>query len=263
MNVSAVIKDCAISTEAEKTTEHFTTDKETSTEYLTSGQETSTEHLTSGQETSTEHLTSGHKISTELFTATKTGDHTSDSLTQKNSIHQEFSTNSISNSISTVDQTTNIQSQDYTTISHSTTKPTSYSHSTIQHILGTTKGESSTSLVSTTVEADSEECSFQCPCDFASQNITAEMLQERIEELKAILTVEKTTTSAYIRKHTSAKDNRPSSKAIGALGIIIIVLTLVFIVGMDLISMVQFCKHKKILKRLCRRRQTKYTSDTG
>ncbi|XP_052074073.1 uncharacterized protein LOC127711958 [Mytilus californianus] len=97
----------------------------------------------------------------------------------------------------------------------------------------------------TILSPSSENC--LCPCDFVSKNITAEILQSRIEELKRILIVNKTSLSSYIRKHTSAKDERPSSKAIGSMGILLLAVTICFIVLIDLSTFCQYiqCKHLK------------------
>ncbi|XP_021365374.1 uncharacterized protein LOC110458117 isoform X2 [Mizuhopecten yessoensis] len=64
--------------------------------------------------------------------------------------------------------------------------------------------------------------------------ITDEEVLARIETLKATLTVDKKTTSASKRKLISATDGRTSSKIIGAVGIVMLCVPVVFIVAMDL-----------------------------
>ncbi|CAC5400308.1 unnamed protein product [Mytilus coruscus] len=130
---------------------------------------------------------------------------------------------------------------------------TSEYYSTKETVISTSETVSNTGIVASSdnnsemysLSPSSENC--LCPCDFVSKNITAEMLQSRIEELKRILTVDKTSLSSFIRKYNSAKDERPSSKAIGSMGILLLTLTICFIVLIDLSTFCQYiqCKHLK------------------
>jgi len=76
-------------------------------------------------------------------------------------------------------------------------------------------------------------CRYECQC--APQNITTkEMLENRLEELKKILHIDETTTSSYIRKHTSVMDDRPSVQTMGSIGVIVLILIIGFIIAIDL-----------------------------
>lgn len=82
-----------------------------------------------------------------------------------------------------------------------------------------------TSLVPHASRAD--EVCF-CPCDLMKPdseeflNLTAE---EIVEKIVKEISVEKSNTSAHIRKQTSAKDHRPSAKGLGALAIVLLSVT--------------------------------------
>nr|XP_022334695.1 CUB and sushi domain-containing protein 3-like [Crassostrea virginica] len=77
-----------------------------------------------------------------------------------------------------------------------------------------------------------------CPCQrLASQNFITDpiVLKKRIKELKKILVVNRSKLSASIRKKTSSRDDRMSSKGIGmALGVGVITCILLTIVCSDL-----------------------------
>ncbi|XP_078334140.1 uncharacterized protein LOC111133824 [Crassostrea virginica] len=78
-----------------------------------------------------------------------------------------------------------------------------------------------------------------CPCQrLASQNFIKDpiVLKKRIEELKKILVVNRSKLSASIRKKTSSRDDRMSSKGIGmVLGVGVITCVLLTIVCSDLL----------------------------
>jgi hypothetical protein len=90
-------------------------------------------------------------------------------------------------------------------------------------------------------------CSFQCSCAVRNGNTTKEMLKARLEDLRAILEVDKKTTNSYIRQHTSAVDDRISAKAIGSVGAAVIALSIVLIILVDISNLVQHlnCKRYK------------------
>jgi Sec-independent protein translocase protein TatA len=75
----------------------------------------------------------------------------------------------------------------------------------------TTSATTEETTESVTTSATTESC--QCPCSGA--NMTDEVLQEKIAELKRTLTVDVKTTSQYERKFISVDDPRPSAKSIG------------------------------------------------
>nr|XP_022338401.1 CUB and sushi domain-containing protein 1-like [Crassostrea virginica] len=78
-----------------------------------------------------------------------------------------------------------------------------------------------------------------CPCQrLASQNFIKDpiVLKKRIKELKKILVVNRSKLSASIRKKTSSRDDRMSSKGIGmVLGVGVITCVLLTIVCSDLL----------------------------
>ena len=116
-------------------------------------------------------------------------------------------------------------------------------------------------IISNTISESTIACTFRCPCGLGDGNLTNEMLQEKLTKLKSILTVDKTKTSSYIRKHTSAKDNRPSSQVIGAVVLVFIIITFGLIVLSDVVNFIQqfqsnHLKRRKTLKR----RNTMYLS---
>jgi hypothetical protein len=73
------------------------------------------------------------------------------------------------------------------------------------------------------------------------------MLKARLEDLRAILEIDKKTTNYYIRQHTSAVDDRISAKAIGSVGAAGIALSIILIILMDISNLVQHlnCKRYK------------------
>lgn len=57
--------------------------------------------------------------------------------------------------------------------------------------------------------------------------------EEQAKEIKAELTMDKTTLSSTIRKVTSARDNRPSATNMGFMGISCLVITFGMIILLD------------------------------
>ncbi|XP_033744107.1 ribosome-binding protein 1-like [Pecten maximus] len=70
------------------------------------------------------------------------------------------------------------------------------------------------------------------------QNITAEVLKEKMEETKKQLTRDRAALSSYISTKISATDNRPSCISLGFLGIVIIIIAVAFVVSGDVIALV-------------------------
>ena len=70
------------------------------------------------------------------------------------------------------------------------------------------------------------------------QNLTKaelkEIMKDELNEIKSNLTIDKKTTSAVIRSHTSARDNRKSAVSMGYMGIALLLIPVVIIVGFDL-----------------------------
>lgn len=72
-----------------------------------------------------------------------------------------------------------------------------------------------------------------CACSNIS-NITIETLQERLDHIKSILTVNKKVLSSTYRKLTCANDSRLSSKGIGATGLMVLIAIFGIIILMDI-----------------------------
>jgi hypothetical protein len=70
------------------------------------------------------------------------------------------------------------------------------------------------------------------------QNLTKadlkEIMMEELNEIKSNLTIDKKTTTASIRAHTSARDNRQSAVSMGYMGILLLLIPVVIIIGFDL-----------------------------
>lgn len=70
------------------------------------------------------------------------------------------------------------------------------------------------------------------------QNLTKaelkEIMKDELNEIKSNLTIDKKNTSAVIRSHTSARDNRKSAVSMGYMGIALLLIPVVIIVGFDL-----------------------------
>lgn len=84
----------------------------------------------------------------------------------------------------------------------------------------------------------SSNTNFLCSC--ACSNITSETLQERLDYIKSILTVDKKALSSMHRKLNCAQDSRLSSKGIGATGLVILLAIIGIIVLMDLTKVLRF-----------------------
>ncbi|XP_033741529.1 uncharacterized protein LOC117328200 [Pecten maximus] len=81
------------------------------------------------------------------------------------------------------------------------------------------------------------------------QNLTkADELNELVEALKRELTVDKKKTSVNLRRYISAEDSRPSSKAIGSVGAILLVVPVALVVLSDLINIFKTKKKRPWLR---------------
>ncbi|CAG2206019.1 unnamed protein product [Mytilus edulis] len=87
-----------------------------------------------------------------------------------------------------------------------------------------------------------------CPCstmgkrsNLQSQNLTKEevvvLLADKIEAIKKELSIEKKSSSKYIRKITSAPDDRKSSKSIGFVAVVVLCVPLALIVMSDILNL--------------------------
>ncbi|XP_052104627.1 uncharacterized protein LOC127737764 [Mytilus californianus] len=138
--------------------------------------------------------------------------------------------------------------------------------SSIKETMSTQITESSSSISTTAVEMVSSSSNYNnpstsyqmpcmCPCSSVSTkwNFLANMnmsiaelkifLNDYLDELKRNLTIDKTTTSAYLNTKISAPDDRKSSVSIGYFGLFLVGIPLVFIVCSDAMRFVmQFQK---------------------
>lgn len=82
-----------------------------------------------------------------------------------------------------------------------------------------------------------------CVCQGHGVNVTDEELKLKIEKIQSILKVDKKTLSSNYWKLNSAHDPRPSSKSIGASGVIILLVFLGAIVLIDLSNLRGLTNH--------------------
>lgn len=92
---------------------------------------------------------------------------------------------------------------------------------------------SSTSSGNQKTTASNTNVLCSCACTNIS-NITIETLQERLDHIKSILTVNKKVLSSTYRKLTCANDSRLSSKGIGATGLMVLIAIFGIIILMDI-----------------------------
>ena len=71
-------------------------------------------------------------------------------------------------------------------------------------------------------------------CNSTKNKMRNQTLEEEIQELVKNLTVDPTQTSKYQNSFKSAKDSRPSSTAVGAVGVIFISIPLAVVVILDM-----------------------------
>lgn len=94
----------------------------------------------------------------------------------------------------------------------------------------------------------------KCPCGRTGNqfyvNLTLQQLSLIMEETKKELQVNKSQLSSFIRKKISVKDDRPTSKTIGGIGVLFLVFIAILIIGIDLL-------------RIFGKVSTKKTNDTG
>jgi hypothetical protein len=60
-------------------------------------------------------------------------------------------------------------------------------------------------------------------------------LQDRLNDLYSILSIDYRNTSSFLRTKTSATDNRPSPVSIGITGVILLVSVMLFIILLDIL----------------------------
>jgi hypothetical protein len=60
-------------------------------------------------------------------------------------------------------------------------------------------------------------------------------LQDRLNDLHSILSIDHRNTTSFLRTKSSAIDNRPSSVSIGITGVILLVSVMLFIILLDIL----------------------------
>ncbi|XP_052104521.1 uncharacterized protein LOC127737711 [Mytilus californianus] len=98
-------------------------------------------------------------------------------------------------------------------------------------------------------------CAYRSKVDYwASHNVTnmtydeiVVWLQPKIKELEKTLTVDKSNLSALINKRISMKDDRPSARSIGYIGIVILSVVFVLILFIDVTSITRHTQNIKLL----------------
>ncbi|CAC5386926.1 unnamed protein product [Mytilus coruscus] len=92
-----------------------------------------------------------------------------------------------------------------------------------------------------------------CPCEttvskwdiIINSNISKEevfeLIEKEVEQIQKEIAVDKKAISSYIRRKSSATDNRPTSVTVGILAVIIIVLVFMVFICIDCLSVYQKC----------------------
>ncbi|XP_063436190.1 mucin-5AC-like [Mytilus trossulus] len=106
---------------------------------------------------------------------------------------------------------------------------------------------STTTTRTTPIDKPTERSPTKTPCTCPCNNftMTEDELIRKIALLKLELAVDRKQTNKYKRSLTSASDDRPSSKYIGTIGIVVLVVICTLIVLMDLQHCACFMFHKK------------------
>ncbi|XP_069142267.1 uncharacterized protein [Argopecten irradians] len=93
-----------------------------------------------------------------------------------------------------------------------------------------------------------------CECmncsTYTPTNYTTEELLEIIQELRAELLIHRNATNSYLRTKISAKDDRPSAKAMGFMGCIILIAAGIGVIFIDMVSLIRMFKELK--RNICK-----------
>ncbi|XP_021357698.1 location of vulva defective 1-like [Mizuhopecten yessoensis] len=192
--------------ETPSTTDTASTISETSTKAV----ETTTIENATAAETTTPEETTQSEIATTTIELTTP--HIETSTAGSTTSMQETTM-----SVATTDSDETTASNEITTITHLGETTTAVSANSV--------GTETTATLSTTdqtalVTVTASVC--LCTCVTSNFNLTAEQLEETIQELKKSLTVSKTELSSYKRKLISAPDSRQSAASIGYVGVLVI-----------------------------------------
>lgn len=104
-------------------------------------------------------------------------------------------------------------------------------------------------MIQTNLSATASQCI--CSCDNITYiPLTNDELLQKIEQLRSDLTVDTKKTSRYKRSLKSTADDRSSSKCIGSLSVIVLVIVFCIIVVLDLRNFAPyiFPQKKKVLR---------------
>ncbi|XP_062586022.1 uncharacterized protein LOC134247708 [Saccostrea cucullata] len=93
------------------------------------------------------------------------------------------------------------------------------------------------------------EVNSGCLCTRQITNIEGEKLNQKVLEIKKILTVNISSLSSTMRKKISAPDDRQSSLAIGTMGICVIIGVVMALIGGDMVNIVSCIKYLFCCKR--------------
>jgi len=72
-------------------------------------------------------------------------------------------------------------------------------------------------------------------CTSSSAVMSQQELQDRLNHLYSVLSIDHRNTSSFLRTKTSATDNRPSSVSIAITGVILLVSVMLFIILLDIL----------------------------
>lgn len=196
---------------------------------------TSTESFTTVQATTTNAATTTEKLTTVIKQATT------------NVLSTDTST---TNSATTKERLTTVIDQTTTTVL--TTKNAS---SITMHTTDTTKLTTTTDTTVISNNTTAQIC--YCPCGSSGYWFLSDAeLQQKIDEIIKEIKIDPKETSSAKRKLISVNDSRPSAKAIGSLGIIILVTVASFIVIMDVDIIFRNCVK-------CKEARKKTTNKSG
>lgn len=133
----------------------------------------------------------------------------------------------------------------YATMKHSTIEKltTSKNLSSTVTWLTTLTSSSNTMTTNETTQKAMNSTLCVCVCKHANQTI-----QESIEKRRRELILNKTELSFNIRKRTSAGDNRKTSRVLGTVAVIIIVLYALLFFCADILSLLALCRSKMFQK---------------
>ncbi|CAC5374291.1 unnamed protein product [Mytilus coruscus] len=180
------------------TTQETTTEVVTTTETITTTVPTTTETITTAVPTTTETITTAVPTTTETIT--------------------------------TAVPTTSAKSVT-TTETITTAVPTTIDSATTTTKLGSTSGNS---ISESTSSPSNSNNTCYCPCNSGGYLVLTDAeLKEKIEKIISEIKIDPKATSLAKRKLISAVDSRPSAKAVGSLGIVILVVIAGFIIIMD------------------------------